>query len=81
MDIDRLAEVNARLSRTRDEYRDALTAQHKMEMEESGTRLPSAREEARKAVQSACGRTRRAEEQYHQTVDEFIKFTSGKRSA
>jgi hypothetical protein len=78
VDIKRLAGVNARLSRARDEYRDALTAEHKTE--ELSTRFPSEGVDARKVVQSARARTKRAAEQYQEALDEFIKFNV-KRSA
>jgi len=70
--------VNARLSLARDEYRDALTAEHKTE--ELSTQFPSESAYARKVVQSARERTKRAAEQYQEALDEFIKFNS-KRSA
>lgn len=78
VDIERLAGVNARLARSRDEYLEALTAEHKTE--ELSVRLPSASKYARKTVQSARERTRRAAEQYQQALDEFIRFNS-KRGA
>ena len=73
VDIERIAGVNARLARARDEYREALAAEHKTE--ELSVRRPSV-SDARMTVQSARERTRRAAEQYQQALDEFIKFNS-----
>jgi hypothetical protein len=77
VDLDRLAEINARLSRARQDYGDALTAEHKAKELSRG--FPSG--DTRKPIQSAHERVRLAAEEYQQALDEFIKFTVTRRSA
>jgi hypothetical protein len=74
VDLDRLAEVNARLTRAREEYRAALIAEH--ETEQLSFRSVPLSEEARKPIQRAHERSRRAAEEYEQALADFIKFKS-----
>jgi hypothetical protein len=60
--LDRLAEVNARLLRARQEYRSALDAHN------------AGRANASKPADSTSQRVRLAAQEFERALDEFIKF-------
>jgi hypothetical protein len=61
--FDKLAEVNARLLRARQEYRSALNAHD------------AGRATASKPADSANQRVRLAAQEFERALDEFVKFT------
>jgi hypothetical protein len=71
-DLERLVEVNARLTRARQEYRTALDAEHKAK--QFSQILPE-RATTLDPDESTHQRVRLAAQEFERAFDEFIKFT------
>jgi hypothetical protein len=69
VDLDRLAEVNARLTRARAAYSESLFAEHKTVLSR-GMPNPTQRD-----------RLKSAAEEYEAALDEFTRFTARVRTA
>ena len=68
VDLDRLAQINSRLARARESYREALLAEHQAVAQ-------------RKPMHTAREGVRLAAVEYESALDEFIKFTVIRQSA